>query len=119
MKLNYLRISLTDRCNLNCIYCRPKKWVRLIGKDKLLSFKEIVQFIRIATEVGVRKVRLTGREPFMRKDVVKLVKMIVRIKKIEDITLTTNRVKLEEFAKDLKGAALSRVNVSLDHIRKY
>lgn len=118
MKLDYLRVSLTDRCNLNCIYCRPRKWVKLLEKDKLLSFEEIVKFTQFVTDLGVKKIRLTGGEPLLRKDVDRLVSMIARIKKIEEITLTTNGTRLEELVLVLKNAGLSRVNVSLDSLNR-
>lgn len=118
MKLDYLRVSLTDRCNLNCVYCRPKEWVKLLRREELLSFEEIVKFVQFVTPLGVEKVRLTGGEPLLRRDLVKLVGMIASIKGIKDITLTTNGVMLEEFAGVLKNAGLSRVNVSLDTLNR-
>lgn len=118
MELNYLRLSLTDRCNLNCIYCRPKSRVKIIEHDKILRFEEMVQFIRVAAEVGVRKVRLTGGEPLLRRNILELISMIAEIKNIDDITLTTNGIRLSEYAKGLKEAGISRINVSLDTLNK-
>jgi len=118
MRSDYLRVSLTDRCNLNCIYCRPKGRVKLIRREELLSFEEIVDFIKFLTNFGLRKVRLTGGEPLLRKDVVKLIEMIAGVEKIKDIALTTNGIILEKFARKLKKAGLSRVNISLDTLNK-
>lgn len=118
MRVDYLRVSVTDRCNFNCIYCRPYRRVKIIKKSELLSFEEIVEFIKLTTKWGIRKVRLTGGEPLIRKDILKLINMIAEIKKIEDISITTNGTKLEEFAWSLRKAGLSRVNVSLDSLNK-
>ncbi|MBE0478669.1 GTP 3',8-cyclase MoaA [Candidatus Aerophobetes bacterium] len=118
MELNYLRLSLTDRCNLNCIYCRPKTWVRIMEREKILRFEEMVQFIKVAAEVGVRKVRLTGGEPLLRRNIITLIDMITRVQNIDDITLTTNGICLSEYAKGLKEAGISRINVSLDTLNR-
>ncbi len=118
MKVDYLRISVTDRCNLNCIYCRPYEKVRVVNRAELLSFEEIAEFVRLTTKWGIRRVRLTGGEPLVRRDIVKLVDMLARIDGIEDIALTTNGIRLEEFSQKLKEAGLSRVNVSLDSLNE-
>ena len=113
-KIDYLRISLTDRCNLRCIYCMPEKGVQWQPHDSILRIEEIVRFVRLSTQVGIRKVRLTGGEPLVRSGVVDLIAQIAQIPQIEDISLTTNGVLLPRMAADLKEAGLSRVNISLD-----
>jgi len=118
MRLDYLRISLTDRCNLNCIYCRPGERIKILQKEELLSFEEIIKFIRLILPWGLKKVRITGGEPLIRKDVLKLISMIARIGQIKDIAMTTNGIVLEKFARDLKKAGLSRVNISLDTLSR-
>ncbi|NQS89104.1 GTP 3',8-cyclase MoaA [Patescibacteria group bacterium] len=118
MKVDYLRISVTDRCNFNCIYCRPYERVKILNRAQLLSFEEIIEFIRLTARWGIKRIRLTGGEPLIRKDSLKLVDMISRIKGIKDIALTTNGTRLEKFARDLKKAKLSRVNVSLDSLNR-
>ena len=118
MKLDYLRVSITDRCNLNCIYCRPRENVKLLQREELLRFEEIIKFVKLMLPWGLEKVRITGGEPLVRKDVIKLIGMIASIKQIKSITLTTNGVMLERFALDLKKAGLHRVNVSLDTLSR-
>jgi len=92
--------------------------VKILDRDKILSFEEITKFVWLTAKWGIKKIRLTGGEPLIRKDIVKLVGMISKIKEIEEITLTTNGVRLEEFASDLKKGGLSRVNVSLDSLNR-
>ncbi|MCD6318586.1 radical SAM protein [Candidatus Aerophobetes bacterium] len=82
-KVNYLRVSVTDRCNFNCIYCRPYERVKILDRAEILSFEEITKFIRLAGRWGIKKIRITGGEPLIRKDIVKLVSMISKIKEIE------------------------------------
>lgn len=113
-KINYLRVSITDRCNLRCRYCMPPEGIKLISHDDILSFDEITDFVRIAVNMGVEKVRLTGGEPLVRKDLTVLVKMIAGIKGINDFSMTTNGTLLRKSAKPLADAGLHRVNVSLD-----
>ena len=118
MKANYLRLSLTDHCNLSCIYCRPSEAVRHLKREEFLSFEEITHVVSLAVDWGIRKVRITGGEPLLRNNVVELVGMLARIEGIRDLPITTNGVKLEEFAPLLKEAGASRVNVSLDSLNK-
>jgi len=118
MKLDYLRISLTDRCDFNCIYCRPRERVQLLQREKILRFEEIMEFIKLMLPWGLKRVRLTGGEPLVRKNTVELISMIAKINQIKDITLTTNGALLGKFAKDLKNAGLSRVNISLDTLNR-
>jgi GTP 3',8-cyclase len=112
--INYLRISVTDRCNLRCRYCMPcEDFVMLSHKD-ILTFDEITQVVRHAADMGINKVRLTGGEPLVRRDVVELVKMISAVPGITDLGMTTNGILLEKFAVSLSEAGLDRINVSLD-----
>jgi cyclic pyranopterin phosphate synthase len=112
--INYLRISVTDRCNLRCRYCMPEEGVRWLNQDDILSFEEIVNVVRSATLMGINKIRLTGGEPLVRKDIVRLVGMIAEIRNVKDLALTTNGILLSELAVKLRSAGLMRVNVSLD-----
>lgn len=113
-RINYLRISVTDRCNFRCTYCMPAEGLPLKPHNEILSFEEIVEIVKVGTKLGVSKIRLTGGEPLIRKDLPELVKMIADIDGIEDIGLTTNGVFLPQLAQELKRAGLSRVNISLD-----
>jgi len=115
-KINYLRISVTDRCNLRCTYCMPAEGIKLLEHKDILSFDEIVKVVQIAVEYGIDKVRITGGEPLVRKGIVDLVGMIWDVLGVKDLSMTTNGVLLEKYAKDLKEAGLQRVNVSLDTI---
>lgn len=110
---NNLRISVTDRCNLRCTYCMPEE-VTFMDRAELLTFEEITRFVEIAATLGVDKLRLTGGEPLMRRDLHKLVAMLVRIPGIRDMGLTTNGILLAEQAKTLYEAGLHRITVSLD-----
>jgi len=115
-KINYLRISVTDRCNLRCVYCMPAEGIEMLGHDDILSFDEIVEVTKKAVSLGVDKVRITGGEPLVRKGIVDLVKMISAIDGIHDLAMTTNGVLLNRFAQALADAGLNRVNISLDTI---
>ncbi|NVL90485.1 MAG: radical SAM protein, partial [Desulfobacterales bacterium] len=113
-KVTYLRVSVTDRCNLRCFYCKPVKDLKLLDHAEILSYEEILELIRVATDLGIRKVRLTGGEPLLRRDFVHLVESVYRIPKIEDVSITTNGVLLKEMARPLFEAGVRRINVSLD-----
>ena len=115
--IDTLRVSITDRCNLRCIYCMPADGIKLIPHDEILSFEEIERMVRAAVRQGVRKVRLTGGEPLVRKNVIGLVERLSLIHDIYDLPMTTNGVLLSEMAHDLKAAGLSRVTVSLDTLK--
>jgi len=115
-QINYLRISVTDRCNLRCVYCMPEEGIKLIDHSEILSFEEITDFVKCAVEMGITKVRLTGGEPLARKGTVNLVRMLAAIKGIEDLSMTTNAILLSKYAEGLKDAGLKRVNISLDTI---
>lgn len=113
-KLNYLRISVTDRCNLRCTYCMPEGGVPLLPHTDILSFEEIKAITEEAVNMGVNKVRITGGEPLVRKGILTLVEMLASIKGINDLSMTTNGIFLEEYAERLKTNGLHRINVSLD-----
>ena len=110
---NNLRISVTDRCNLRCTYCMPEDVV-FMDRSHLLSFEEIAHFVRVAAPLGIDKVRLTGGEPLMRKNLDRLVRMVVDVPGIKDVGLTTNGLLLAEHAQELYDAGLRRINISLD-----
>ena len=114
-RINYLRISVTDRCNLRCTYCMPEDGIPLVGHEDILSLEEMAEVARIgAVHFGIRKVRLTGGEPLVRKGILSLVEQLRDIPEIREIAMTTNGVLLGEMATALKNAGLQRVNVSLD-----
>ena len=115
--IDYLRISVTDRCNLRCIYCMPPEGVPHISHSEILSYEEIRAVVQGAAELGIRRIRLTGGEPLVRADFPDLVKMLSRIQGIMELSLTTNGALLKNYAQALKQAGLSRVNVSLDTVR--
>ncbi len=114
MKTDYLRVSVTDRCNLRCVYCHPLCGCDFIERKEILRLEEIYRIVRFFVECGIRKVRLTGGEPLVRKNIVYLVKKLAGIEEIEELTLTTNGVLLESLAVELKNAGLQRVNISVD-----
>lgn len=113
-EINYLRISVTDRCNLRCVYCMPKEGVKSIPHSEILSFEEIVDFTKKSVADGVNKVRITGGEPLVRHGIVDLVKKLAAIEGITDLAMTTNGTLLPRYAQALKDAGLMRVNISLD-----
>ena len=112
-----LRISVTDRCNLRCTYCMPLD-VAFKPREELLSYEEIVRVARVATGLGIRSIRITGGEPLVRREVAELVRQLVTIPGIEEVSLTTNGLLLEEQAADLRRAGLHRLNVSLDALNE-
>jgi len=114
--IDYMRISVTDRCNLRCIYCNSSTKKHL-SHDDILRYEEIARVVRIAAMLGVHSIRLTGGEPTVRPHVVELIKLLRSISGIEDISMTTNAVNLAEMAQPLKDAGLDRVNISLDTFR--
>ena len=109
-----LRISVTDRCNFRCTYCMPADNVEFMDRSKLLSFEEIHRVVSVVSQLGINRIRLTGGEPLMRKDLPSLIKMINKVDGIDDIAMTTNAYFLKEHAQNLKDAGLKRLNVSLD-----
>jgi len=116
--INYLRISVTDRCNLRCIYCMPAEGINLLSHNDILTYEEIARIAGLAAELGINKVRLTGGEPLVRARLPELVAMLAGIDGIDDISLTTNGVLLKQYAAELKQAGLKRVNVSLDSLNQ-
>jgi cyclic pyranopterin phosphate synthase len=115
-RVDYLRLSITDRCNLRCTYCMPPEGVKARGHDQILSYEEMAAFTRVAAGLGISKVRITGGEPLVRVGCADLVGMLSRTSGIRDISLTTNGVLLPRFAEELAKAGLKRVNVSLDSL---
>lgn len=109
-----LRISVTDRCNIRCFYCMPETDVKFQAREQILSFEEIERFVRIAVQLGVRKLRITGGEPLVRKDLATLIRKLAGIEGIQDLALTTNGVLLAAQAEELYDAGLRRINVHLD-----
>jgi cyclic pyranopterin phosphate synthase len=116
--IDYLRVSVTDRCNLRCIYCMPEQGVEKKAHEDMLRFEDIIQVVRAASILGIKKVRYTGGEPLVMKDIDKLIYETSKLERIEDIALTTNGVLLDDMAEVLKKAGLKRVNISLDTLDK-
>ena len=116
-RINYLRISVTDLCNLRCVYCMPPHGTKLLDRGEILSFEEILTIVKHGVSLGVNKIRLTGGEPLVRKGITSLIKHITDIDGIDDIAVTTNGVFLKEFATALKTSGLLRLNISLDTLR--
>ncbi len=116
--IDYLRLSITDRCNLRCVYCMPEDGICLTDRKEVLSFDEFHKLVSAATSIGMTKVRITGGEPLVRPGVVDLVRMLAKIKGIDDVSLTTNGILLAQYARELKDAGLNRVNISLDSLRE-
>lgn len=114
--ITYLRISVTDRCNLRCVYCMPKEGLHWQPRENQLSLDEIVRVVETAARGGVKRVRLTGGEPLVHPHVVEIVRRIASIPNIEEVSLTTNAMLLERFAQPLADAGLKRVNISLDSL---
>lgn len=112
--IDYLRISLTDRCNLRCIYCMPEEGIDLIEHEDILRIEEIQRIVRVATRIGIKSVRLTGGEPTVRRGIEDLISDIVSLPEIRNVSLTTNGILLPKMARRLREAGLSRVNISLD-----
>ena len=115
--ISYLRISLTDHCNLRCQYCTPQEGQIKLASEELLSYEEILRVVRIAVSLGIEKVRLTGGEPLVRREVLIFIKALAEIPGLTDIRLTTNGVLLAEYAEALHKAGISKLNISLDTLR--
>jgi cyclic pyranopterin phosphate synthase len=113
-RFTYLRVSVTDLCNLRCVYCMPEEGMKWLPRDEILSFEEIVEVVKAAASVGVYKVRLTGGEPLVRSDIAVLTRMVAEVPGITDLALTTNGTRLAELAGPLSDAGLKRINISLD-----
>jgi cyclic pyranopterin phosphate synthase len=115
-RINYLRISITDRCNLRCRYCMPKEGISQFGHSEILRYEEVLRLSALALKKGISKIRITGGEPLVRKDVVQLVHQLSQLRGLQDLSITTNGILLEEFAPSLFRAGLRRVNVSMDSL---
>ena len=113
---SYLRISVTDRCNYRCTYCLPEEGLEWMPRDQLLSYEEIARLVTVFAKMGVRRVRLTGGEPTVRKDILELVRSIAEVPGIEDVSMTTNGHLLAPMAPSFRSAGLRRVNISLDSL---
>lgn len=116
-RIEYLRISVTDKCNLRCVYCMPEEGLPWLRREQLLRYEEIAEVVRAMAELGLKRIRITGGEPLVRRDLATLVRLIRRVPQIEDVALSTNAVLLEEQAEELRRAGVDRLNVSLDSLR--
>ncbi|MBI5207644.1 MAG: GTP 3',8-cyclase MoaA, partial [Candidatus Firestonebacteria bacterium] len=117
-QINYLRISITDRCNLRCEYCMPLVGIEQIASSEILNFDEIIKIINFAVKQGINRIKITGGEPFVRKDFLRLMERIVHIPGIKDIGITTNGILLEEYAEKIYKLGIRRINISLDTLQK-
>ena len=117
-KVDYLRLSVTDRCNLRCVYCMPPEGIPLKPVSEILTYDELVRTVRVAAGLGVRKVRITGGEPLVRQGIVTFVRQAAAVRGVLDLSMTTNGTALPELAVPLREAGLARVNISLDTIRR-
>jgi cyclic pyranopterin phosphate synthase len=115
--IEYLRISITDRCNFRCVYCMPLEGLEWMPKAEILTYEEITDVVRQLAPLGLRRLRLTGGEPTIRPDLATLIRMLKAIPGIEDIALSTNGVKLPELSGEMREAGLDRVNISADSLR--
>jgi cyclic pyranopterin phosphate synthase len=115
--INYLRLSVTDRCNLRCIYCMPEEGVEFVPHNEILTYEEMLRVVSLSVLHGIRKVRLTGGEPLVRKGIIPFIERLCRIDGLEEISLTTNGVLLKDFARPLRECGICRVNVSMDTLR--
>ena len=116
-RIEYLRISVTDKCNLRCVYCMPEEGLPWLKREQILRYEEIAEIVRVMADQGLRRIRITGGEPLVRRDLPALVRMIRAVPQIEDLALSTNAVMLHEMADELRDAGVDRVNVSLDSLR--
>jgi cyclic pyranopterin phosphate synthase len=114
--INYLRISVTDRCNLRCMYCMPKEGVSQIGHEEILSYEEILKIARITAARGVSKIRITGGEPLVRRGIIDLITALHELPGIADLSITTNGILLQSCAASLRNAGIQRINISLDSL---
>jgi len=117
-EINYLRVSITDRCNLHCSYCRPKEGISLKGHDDILRYEEIIRVVSMAVKLGLIKVRITGGEPLVRRGFIEFIAELKKINGLQDISLTTNGILLEEYAQGIFDAGIHRINISLDSLDK-
>ncbi len=117
-RVDTLRIAVTDRCNLRCVYCMPRSGISLLPFEEILTYEEIVRVARICLDLGIEKIRITGGEPLVRKDLTSLIYRLSTISGLKDLSLTTNGVLLAQQARELQQAGLHRVTVSLDTLRR-
>ena len=117
-EIDYLRISITDKCNLKCIYCMPEDKIESTDERELLTFEEIEKICIAAADIGIKKIKITGGEPLLRKDTAKLIKRIKQIAGIEKVTLTTNGILLEKNIDELIQAGIDGINISLDSLKE-
>ncbi len=117
-RITYLRISVTDRCNLRCVYCMPEKGISLLNHDEIISYEIILRLVSVLAKHGVNKIRITGGEPLVRKGLAGFIESISGISGIKDVSLTTNGVLLERYARELYDAGLKRINISLDSLKE-
>ena len=117
-KVDYLRVSVTERCNFRCQYCMPEKPFSWVPKENLLSYEDLFKFIKVGIDEGIRKVRITGSEPLLREGLDKFINMIYKYDNTLDLALTTNAFLLPRAAQKLKDAGLRRINVSLDSLKE-
>jgi cyclic pyranopterin phosphate synthase len=115
--INYLRLSITDRCNLRCMYCMPEEGMDFVPHSEILSYEEILHLVRVSVRSGIRKVRLTGGEPLVRKDFIPFLEKLSAVEELKEITLTTNGVLLKEYAADIRNCGICRINISLDSLK--
>ncbi len=115
-KISYLRISVTDRCNLRCAYCMPKEGVSFIGHEDVLRYEEILRIVHIAVRTGISKVRVTGGEPLIRRGIVDFLSSLKKIEGLKDLSITTNGILLEDYAQRILNAGVRRINISLDSL---
>ena len=116
--INYLRLAVTDRCNLRCNYCMPSEGINFVKKDKLLSIEELKRVALIAVEQGIEKIRITGGEPFVRKGLMELLRYLSKLDGLKDISITTNATLIGPYIQELKELGITNINVSLDAIEK-
>ena len=117
-QIEYMRISVTDRCNLRCVYCMPEQGIENISHEEILSYDEIIRICKCIANLGIKKIKITGGEPLVRKDIINLIKEIKNINGIDEVTMTTNGVLLYEMANELYEAGIDAVNISLDTLDK-
>ena len=117
-KIDYLRISVIDRCNLRCVYCMPEEGVESIPHEEILTYEEILRICETVSQLGIKKIKITGGEPLVRKDIVNLIRDIKNLDKIEQVTLTTNGILLYDMLDDLYDAGIDAINISLDTLKE-
>ena len=116
-RIEYLRVSVTDKCNLRCVYCMPVEGLPWLRREEILDYEEIAQIVRVMATMGLRRVRLTGGEPLVRRDIAELARMIAAVPGIDDLALSTNAVLLAPLADELRSSGVRRLNVSLDSLQ--